>query len=42
LQDKIQAEGTISGQEFEVSARQQRKRALIELPVVTLPAGVRH
>jgi len=40
LQDKIQREGTISGEEFDVRARQQPKRALIELPVITLPRGV--
>jgi hypothetical protein len=31
LQDKIQREGTRSGREFETLARQQPKRALIEL-----------
>ena len=34
LQDKIQREGTISGQEFDVAARQQPKRALMELPIM--------
>ena len=34
LQDKIQREGTMSGREFDTSERQQRKRALIELPGV--------
>jgi NADH-quinone oxidoreductase subunit B len=34
LQDKIQREGTITGKEFDVSARQQPKRALLELPVI--------
>jgi NADH-quinone oxidoreductase subunit B len=34
LQDKIQREGTVSGKEFSVSARQQPKRALLELPVI--------
>jgi NADH-quinone oxidoreductase subunit B len=32
LQDKIQCEGTIEGKEFESAARQQTKRALVELP----------
>ena len=36
LQDKIQREGTIGGAEFNVAARQQPKRALVELPVVDL------
>ena len=38
LQDKIQREGTMSGREFDTAARQQRKRALVELPV--LPSNV--
>ena len=33
LQDKIQREGTITGAEFEVAARQQTKRALQDLPL---------
>jgi len=33
LQDKIQREGTITGEEFDVAARQQKKRALQELPL---------
>jgi NADH-quinone oxidoreductase subunit B len=33
LQEKIQREGTISGEEFEVKQRQQTKRALVELPM---------
>jgi len=33
LQDKIQREGTIEGTEFEIAARQQKKRALQELPL---------
>jgi hypothetical protein len=33
LQDTIQREGTIFGDEFETAARQQKKRALIELPL---------
>jgi NADH-quinone oxidoreductase subunit B len=32
LQDTIQREGTIQGSEFETFARQQKKRALVELP----------
>jgi NADH-quinone oxidoreductase subunit B len=40
LQDKIQVEGTIAGREFAQRARQQPKRALVELPVVELPAGM--
>jgi NADH-quinone oxidoreductase subunit B len=34
LQDQIQREGTISGKEFKQSARQQPKRALMELPIL--------
>jgi NADH-quinone oxidoreductase subunit B len=34
LQDQIQREGTMSGKEFNTSRRQERKRALIELPVI--------
>jgi NADH-quinone oxidoreductase subunit B len=33
LQDKIQREGTIGGEEFDVKQRQQTKRALVELPM---------
>jgi NADH-quinone oxidoreductase subunit B len=33
LQDCIQREGTIGGAEFDVAARQQTKRALVELPL---------
>jgi hypothetical protein len=40
LQDKIQREGTVSGKEFETAARQGRKRALIELPVISTSATV--
>ena len=40
LQDKIQQEGTIGGKEFATRSRQQPKRALIELPVITLPTGM--
>ena len=36
LQEKIQREGTIRGDEFNASQRQQKNRALLELPV--LPA----
>lgn len=36
LQDKIQHEGTVRGREFDADIRQRPKRALIELPVVTL------
>jgi NADH-quinone oxidoreductase subunit B len=32
LQDKIQREGTITGREFNTRQRQQRKRALVEIP----------
>jgi NADH-quinone oxidoreductase subunit B len=38
LQDKIQLEGTIPGSEFELRTRQQRKRALVELPIVGTPS----
>jgi NADH-quinone oxidoreductase subunit B len=41
LQDKIQREGTISGEEFDLPSRQAPKRALIELPVVTMPTRMR-
>ena len=34
LQDKIQQEGTIMGQEFNTPERQLPKRALIELPII--------
>jgi NADH-quinone oxidoreductase subunit B len=34
LQDKIQREGTIWGDEFATAERQQPKRALVELPVL--------
>jgi NADH-quinone oxidoreductase subunit B len=37
LQDQIQAEGTIEGREFNTFARQQRKRALMELPIIGSP-----
>jgi len=33
LQDRIQREGTIGGEEFELAGRQQTKRALQELPL---------
>jgi NADH-quinone oxidoreductase subunit B len=33
LQDKIQREGTIRGDEFETRSRQMTKRALVELPM---------
>ena len=36
LQDNIQREGTARGREFAADLRQRPKRALIELPVVTL------
>jgi NADH-quinone oxidoreductase subunit B len=39
LQDKIQREGTLDGTEFTLAARQQSKRALVELPVISLPAA---
>jgi NADH-quinone oxidoreductase subunit B len=42
LQDVIQREGTIGGREFLTRARQAPKRALVELPVITLPRGVSH
>ena len=35
LQDKIQREGTLGGREFATRARQESKRALVELPVLT-------
>ena len=34
LQDKIQNEGTLNGNEFNTAARQEPKRALVELPIV--------
>ena len=34
LQDKIQREGTVTGQEFDTVQRQQAKRALVELPII--------
>jgi len=34
LQDKIQAEGTLNGREFETAERQKPKRALVELPIL--------
>ena len=34
LQDKIQREGTLTGAEFDMAQRQQRKRALQELPIL--------
>jgi NADH-quinone oxidoreductase subunit B len=40
LQDKIQQEGTIGGREFAARSRQEPKRALVELNVLTLPRGV--
>jgi NADH-quinone oxidoreductase subunit B len=33
LQDQIQRGGTIQGSEFDVASRQQKKRALEELPM---------
>jgi NADH-quinone oxidoreductase subunit B len=42
LQDKIQREGTIAGEEFRLAARQQPKRALVEEPGLALPRGVAH
>jgi hypothetical protein len=33
LQEMIQRGGTIHGGEFETAARQQKKRALVELPL---------
>ena len=33
LQDKIQREGTVTGREFAAAERQQRSRALMELPI---------
>ncbi len=46
LQDKIQREGTLTGEEFDVASRQAPKRALVELPIlgqapVFTPAGAR-
>ena len=37
LQDKIQNEGTITGKEFDLPARQERKRSLVELPIIQAP-----
>jgi len=37
LQEKIQNEGTLRGAELASTAHQQPKRALVELPVVTVP-----
>src|SRR6267378_6608495 len=34
MQDKIQQEGTITGREFETADRQERNRALVELPIL--------
>jgi NADH-quinone oxidoreductase subunit B len=39
LQDKIQREGTITGEEFKLRQRQERKRALVELPVIKAPVA---
>ncbi|RIK81291.1 MAG: NADH-quinone oxidoreductase subunit B [Planctomycetota bacterium] len=39
LQDKIQNEGTITGEEFSAASRQQPKRALMELPVIQSGLG---
>src|SRR4030088_2758718 len=39
LQDQIQTGGTISGREFATRASQQPKRALVELPIVSVPRG---
>ena len=40
LQDKIQAEGTITGREFNTRQRQDKKRALVECPdTLTLDAS---
>jgi NADH-quinone oxidoreductase subunit B len=41
LQNKIQREGTIQGDEFDAAARQHTKRALIELPVYGRSSYVR-
>jgi NADH-quinone oxidoreductase subunit B len=41
LQDMIQAEGTVSGKEFDLPARQGPKRALIELPILPAQPGAR-
>jgi NADH-quinone oxidoreductase subunit B len=40
LQDKVQREGTVTGREFNTRARQQPKRALRDLPIITLPWGM--
>jgi NADH-quinone oxidoreductase subunit B len=34
LQDKIQSEGTLTGEEFNAPERQRPKRALMELPII--------
>jgi NADH-quinone oxidoreductase subunit B len=41
LQDKIQREGTIMGDEFRTAERQSPKRALVELPVIREPLVAR-
>jgi NADH-quinone oxidoreductase subunit B len=42
LQDKIQREGTLGGREFETKARQESKRALVELPILSLTDSARN
>ncbi len=42
LQDKIQREGTLSGREFETDARQMTKRALVEMPQLSLLDSARN
>ena len=42
LQDKIQHEGKIGGEEFELRERQEPKRALVELPIIQTPPALRY
>ncbi len=42
LQDKIQREGTMSGREFELRSRQQPKRALVEMPELSIVDSARN
>lgn len=41
LQDKIQREGTLEGEEFRSQKRQEPKRSLVELPIVEDPQRFR-
>jgi NADH-quinone oxidoreductase subunit B len=42
LQDKIQREGTLMGREFELQARQQPKRALVEVQARSIVDSARN